>query len=182
MFVLGAPEGILERCTRIRVNGADTVDLTPNTRAKILQRVTEYGTGEDTLRCLALATIDKPIDLRTADLSKPEEFKDFEQDMTFVGVVGIIDPPRPSVKPAIEMCHYAGIRVIVITGDNKDTAEAICRKIGIFGQTEDTAGLSYSGRDFDEMSKEEQENVSSYLSYGLIGLVRFLISCQFLFG
>ena len=143
--------------------------MTANMKEKILQRVTEYGTGSDTLRCLAFATIDKPIDLRTADLSKPEKFKDFEQDMIFVGVVGIIDPPRPSVKPAIEMCHYAGIRVIVITGDNKNTAEAICRKIGIFGQTEDTAGISYSGRDFDEMTKEEQEKVSFHLSFSYIG-------------
>eukprot|EP00800_Vazella_pourtalesii_P011030 TRINITY_DN2666_c0_g1_i6.p1 TRINITY_DN2666_c0_g1~~TRINITY_DN2666_c0_g1_i6.p1 ORF type:complete len:560 (-),score=124.11 TRINITY_DN2666_c0_g1_i6:131-1810(-) len=157
MFVKGAPEGILDRCTRVRVNGTKTVELRQDMKDKILQRVTEYGTGEDTLRCLGLATVDEPINLRTADLSKSENFKDFEQEMTFVGVVGIIDPPRPSVKPAIEMCHHAGIRVIVITGDNKNTAEAICRKIGIFGQTEDTAGLSYSGRDFDEMTKEEQE-------------------------
>ena len=98
-MLLGAPEGILDRCTRVRVNGTKTVELRQDMKDKILQRVTEYGTGEDTLRCLGLATVDEPINLRTADLSKSENFKDFEQEMTFVGVVGIIDPP-PSLREA----------------------------------------------------------------------------------
>ena len=133
--------------------------LTPEMKNKIIQKVAEYGTGADTLRCLALATIDDPIDLKAQDLTKSASFKEFEQNMTFVGVVGIIDPPRPSVKPAIELCRDAGIRVIVITGDNKDTAEAICRNIGVFGENEDTTGLSYTGRDFDDMTADEQEKV-----------------------
>ena len=116
----------------------------------------QYGTGMDTLRCLALATRDNPVKPELAMLRDPSKFYKYEENLTFVGLVGMLDPPRKEVFDSIVRCRAAGIRVIVITGDNKATAEAICRRIGIFGEKEDTTGLSYSGREFDDLSVDKQ--------------------------
>jgi len=155
LFVKGAPESVLERCSHVRI-GKDTVELTPTMRNDIIQLVTVYGTGKDTLRCLAMATCDKPVHAEKMDLSDSKNFIQYESNLTFVGCVGMLDPPRSEVKRSIQECKEAGIRVIVITGDNKNTAEAICRRIGVFSEDEDTTGLSYSGREFDDLTEAEQ--------------------------
>jgi len=155
MFVKGATEGVLERCTHVRV-GTQKVPLTAGVREKILSVTRDYGCGRDTLRCLGLATIDTPMKPEDMDLGEATKFYTYEVNMTFVGVCGMLDPPRKEVMDSIKRCRAAGIRVIVITGDNKATAEAICRRIGVFGENEDTYGMSYSGREFDELSTEDQ--------------------------
>nr|XP_022343181.1 calcium-transporting ATPase sarcoplasmic/endoplasmic reticulum type-like isoform X5 [Crassostrea virginica] len=155
MFCKGAPEGLLDRCTHVRVQGSK-IPMSPAIKNEIMKHVKSYGTGRDTLRCLALATIDNPPRREDMDLEDSRKFIQYETNMTFVGVVGMLDPPRKEVMSSIKECRDAGIRVIVITGDNKATAEAICRRIGVFGENESTEGLSYTGREFDDLSSEEQ--------------------------
>ena len=157
MFVKGAPEGVLDRCTHYRV-GNDKVPMNNTIRQQIMDQAVAYGTGRDTLRCLALATCDNPVNPRDMNLDDPAKFVNYEVNLTFCGVVGMLDPPRLEVKPSIALCKEAGIRVIMITGDNKNTAEAICRRIGIFGEDENTDGMAYSGREFDDLSPAAQKN------------------------
>ncbi|KAK6739599.1 hypothetical protein RB195_008228 [Necator americanus] len=155
MFVKGAPEGVLGRCTHVRVNN-QKVPLTPAMTQKIVDKCVQYGTGRDTLRCLALGTIDNPISPQSMNLEESTQFAKYERDITFVGVVGMLDPPRTEVMSSIKECNHAGIRVIMITGDNKNTAEAIGRRIGLFSENEDTTGLAFTGREFDDLPPEQQ--------------------------
>jgi Ca2+ transporting ATPase len=155
MFVKGAPEGVLDRCQFVRV-GTEKLPMTPALKAEINKHVKFYGTGRDTLRCLALATVDAPVKREDMNLEDSTKFFRYETNCTFVGVVGMLDPPRTEVIDAIKECRLAGIRVIVITGDNKATAEAICRRIGIFTETESTEGKSFTGREFDDLTVDDQ--------------------------
>ncbi|VDL96461.1 unnamed protein product [Schistocephalus solidus] len=155
LLVKGAPESILARCTQIRTPKG-SVPLTSFMTNEILRKVATYATGRETLRCLALATIDSPPPASSYSLGDSDKFKDYESNMTLVSIVGMLDPPRPEVAESIRLCSKAGIRVIVITGDNKATAEAICRRIGLFAETEETAGKSFTGREFDDLSEAEK--------------------------
>uniref|UniRef100_A0AAY4E606 Calcium-transporting ATPase n=1 Tax=Denticeps clupeoides TaxID=299321 RepID=A0AAY4E606_9TELE len=153
MFVKGAPESVIERCKYVRVG---TVELTKPVKEQLMELIRDWGTGRDTLRCLALATRDSPPRKDTMDLENSSKFADYESDLTFVGCVGMLDPPRKEVIGSVRLCSEAGIRVIMITGDNKGTAVAICRRIGIFGEDEDVDGKAYTGREFDDLSPEAQ--------------------------
>ncbi|XP_034279248.1 sarcoplasmic/endoplasmic reticulum calcium ATPase 1 isoform X2 [Pantherophis guttatus] len=155
MFIKGAPEGVIDRCNYVRV-GTTRVPLTGIVKDHILGVIKEWGTGRDTLRCLALATRDTPPKREDMNLEDSTKFVDYEIDLTFVGCVGMLDPPRKEVSGSIELCREAGIRVIMITGDNKGTAIAICRRIGIFGENEEVTGRAYTGREFDDLPAAEQ--------------------------
>lgn len=156
LLTKGAPEAILERCSYVRLHDGSKAPLTAEARSQFEADVLRWSCGSSALRVLALAVRENAPSLGDYDLTNTERFAEYESDLTFVGIVGMIDPPRPEVKDAISICRNAGIRVIVITGDNKATAEAICKRVGVFGEDEDLEGKSFSGREFDALSHEDQ--------------------------
>ncbi|KAL2142095.1 hypothetical protein VTI28DRAFT_1550 [Corynascus sepedonium] len=156
LFVKGAPESIIERCTHV-VLGRNGIKVPMDRKLAdlLLKEVVDYGNRG--LRVMALARREQvngePL-LHKAKTST--EYAALEQNLTLIGLVGMLDPPRPEVPAAIQKCKEAGIRVIVITGDNRNTAETICRQIGVFGPNEDLTGKSFTGREFDNLSPSEQ--------------------------
>ncbi|TFK64086.1 Ca-transporting ATPase [Pluteus cervinus] len=154
LFVKGAPESVLDRCTSVQLNGK-IAPLSPKLRAELLEQTVEYGSAG--LRTLALAYVNvNDVDAGHYHSNSTQDYARFEQNFTFVSLVGMLDPPRPEVRLAVANCRSAGIRVICITGDNKRTAETICRQIGIFGPDEDLTGKSYTGRELDALTREEK--------------------------
>ncbi|KAI8548571.1 hypothetical protein RHMOL_Rhmol07G0282900 [Rhododendron molle] len=162
MFSKGAPESIISRCSSVLCNDdGSTVPLTANIRDELESRFRRRSydfwascinpcvfiasfAGKETLRCLALALKRMPMGQQSLSF-------DDEKDLTFIGLVGMLDPPREEVSNAILSCMTAGIRVIVVTGDNKSTAESLCQKIGAFNHLEDFAGYSYTASEFEEL-------------------------------
>ncbi|KAF2759378.1 calcium ATPase [Pseudovirgaria hyperparasitica] len=156
LLVKGAPESILDRCTHVLVGAQGKKEkLNPKLANLINQEIVEYGNRG--LRVIALASVE---DIGSNPLTKTakstKEYAQLETKMTLIGLVGMLDPPRPEVRRSIELCREAGIRVVVITGDNQNTAEAICRQIGVFGANESLSGKSYTGRQFDALSESEK--------------------------
>lgn len=157
MFVKGAPENILTRCEFVRVgNSYETpIKMTDEIRKRIHKKAEMWGENES-LRVLAFATVDKPTIPAVTKQIETKDYIKYESQMTFIGLVAMLDPPRPEVRRSIEQCREAGIRVIVITGDNQKTAESICRSIGVFEKGQDLSKLSFTGREFDAMKHEEK--------------------------
>jgi P-type Ca2+ transporter type 2C len=123
-FVKGAPREVLQLCTRIRIDGEERT-LDNALRAQILAANDEYARGA--LRVLALACRVLPPRAGGSDFSAEH----VEQDLTFLGLAGMMDPPRPEVAEAIQSCRQAGVRWVMITGDYGLTADSLARRIGM---------------------------------------------------
>jgi len=168
LYVKGASEVMLTRCSKIMLPDGTVKDLTDAWRATVTAEIQSMAT--DALRTIAFAVKDSLTELKTyngpshpehALLADPSNFAKVESGMTFLGLVGILDPPRPECKSAIAACGQAGISVIMITGDNKDTAEAISRNLGILSQGGSAKGSSFTGKEFEDLPDKEKESLLS---------------------
>ena len=156
-FTKGAPDEILKRCSTALTKDGKTITLNDATRAMIL--AANKSMADRALRVLAASY--KPLDAEPAVY----ESEAVENDLCFVGLVGMIDPVRPEVKPAIDECRSAGIRPIMITGDHKDTAVAIAMQLGIIT----SAKQAITGSELDKISDEEFESaVEQYSVYARV--------------
>jgi len=157
LFVKGAAELLVERCTKLMRSDGQVVDMVVQDRKALIERVTAM--SKRPLRVLGLAIKSNmlPKDKLPSKLKNIDEYAQVESGLTFVGLTGIKDPPRPEVRSAIEQCQDAGIRVIMITGDNKVTAEAIARDVGIFDKDTNMTGKSFTGAEFFHGSISDEE-------------------------
>ncbi len=140
----GGPDVILNRCRDV---DSDQAMAANDEMAK------------DALRVLAVAV--KTYDTMPTHITVEE----IENDMDFIGFVGMIDPARPEAKEAIKVAKHAGVRTIMITGDHKTTATAIAKDLGILSEGQEVI----SGEELSQMSREELEkNVEKYSVYARV--------------
>ncbi|UCD03472.1 MAG: cation-translocating P-type ATPase [Candidatus Aenigmatarchaeota archaeon] len=144
VFAKGAPETILERCKYIEKNGKRQ-KMTKKEKDVIMKMNDKF--AGDALRVLGFA-YKKIVSSLT-----PENI---ERDLVFLGLTGMIDPPREEMKDAISTCRGAGIRPVMITGDNQHTAKAIAKQIGML---EDEKQKIITGTELDEMKESEFDKI-----------------------
>ena len=152
----GGVDELLNRCTKYILNGEIKTDL-DDYKNQIKENNEKM--AKDALRVLAMGY--KELDHEPTD----EEMKDIENDLIYIGMVGMIDPPREEVKLAVQKCKTAGIKTVMITGDHKITAVAIAKALGIL-EKEDEA---ITGAELEEMFDEElTKNIRKYSVYARV--------------
>lgn len=152
----GAPDVLLERCTGVYINGEEKI----MTR-KLLDGIAgaNKNMAGKALRVLAVAIRD--VDTIPVNIS----CENIEDNLTFVGLVGMIDPPRPEAKEAVRVCKDAGIRPIMITGDHRDTAIAIAKELGIIKDEDEVI----TGSELNSVTEEAFETlVTKYSVYARV--------------
>ena len=152
----GGVDELLAKCNKYLYDGEERNDL--DNYKKVITKNNE-DMAKDALRVLSMAY--KEIDHEPTD----EEMKNIEQDLIYVGMVGMIDPPRLEVKDAVDKCKKAGIKTVMITGDHKITAIAIAKSLGIL-QSEEEA---LTGAELEKMSDEDlTKNIRKYSVYARV--------------
>lgn len=147
VFVKGAPETILERSSHLYIQNSAERLKTPD-RDKILKQ--NHDMASNALRVLGLAY--KIISKEEIEAFKENLEFNHPVDLVFVGLSGMMDPPRPEVFEAVKRCKRAGIKVIMATGDHKVTGEAIARQVGImYGKQKTFTGLELQAMSDDEL-------------------------------
>lgn len=141
-YLKGAPERLLEMCTKQRLNGEDSL-LDHRYWHQHMQIMAKQGQ-----RLLAIAM------KADSDQTRKLQFSDLKTGLTLLGIVGMIDPPREEAVAAVRQCQAAGIEVKMITGDHADTAEAISRQLGL-----STDGGVLSGNQIEELSEDDLQRV-----------------------
>ncbi len=169
LFVKGAPELLLDRCSSLMLPSGKVVPMTGDRYSKLVTKMKNM--GERPLRCLLLALKDGREmgglgslmegggTERHPKLRDSSNFVNLESDLTCLGVIGIMDPARPEVPQAMLKCQEAGVRVVCITGDSKDTAVAIARQVNIFGESEDITHRAWMARDFFSLDERKQKDL-----------------------
>lgn len=156
VYTKGGIDELLKKCIAYEINGEIHSDLESYIN-KIRQA--NEGMAKDALRVLGCAY--KQLD----HIPSKEEMETIEKDLIFIGMVGMIDPPREEAKKAVEKCKTAGIKTVMITGDHKITATAIAKKLGILEKEEE----AITGLELEQMSQEELEKkVRQYSVYARV--------------
>lgn len=168
LLTKGALDFIIPKANKVLLNDGQESTLTEEMKQSIINTTKSY--MAKSYRTLGLfirsdlSELIKPADLSDKKYFKnlfkdTKKFADYEKDLTFVGIVGMLDPPRPEVKHAIETCALAQIRVIMITGDDKNTAESIGKEISLVsGHLE---SCSFTTNEFFKFSVEKQKELLS---------------------
>jgi len=141
-YTKGASLEMLRRCTYIFYNN-DRIPLADELRRVITKQIDDF--ASDGFRVLGMAT--KVLPKEPADLSRG-----VEEDMTFVGLAALLDPPRPKVEAAVKEARNAGIKVIMLTGDHESTAYSIAKKVGIIASKDQTA---VTGQEISQISDSD---------------------------
>ncbi len=156
VYTKGGVDELLKKCNSYLLNGEIKQDL--ENYATTIRENNEI-MAKEALRVLACGY--KEIDHEPTK----QEIEGIEKDLTFVGMVGMIDPPREEAKKAVEKCKTAGIKTVMITGDHKITATAIAKKLGILENEEE----AITGQELEKMTDEELEkNVRKYSVYARV--------------